>query len=798
MIYLNHGATFILDDLVSEQRIGNDNDDLIELKKPSQIELHDQMRFLSPHTELQSYAPETEKPGVPHLGLLYDDGKVNLLKTTLSFVYSANGKKTKSPDFKKYEEFVDWHHKVNPQYTRRSLFSLVACTQDATGRHLALYRARMKILIRVFLKRNPNSAWETLISEDEKRQLIFNIELYFHLVQRTVHEPPIAKYCAKRSVLAMSDGSDSLYAISISIIYSYCLKGITRHQASHLCLIPYSAHVNMVNVLWVELTGYAKLLSELAGYLIEMKSLGMEVPPEHVHLASDSMILIKLLRARVTYLQKASSHKVAKILIQMNTLGVNSWDHLSWADQKVVNFFPDHISKQGRTETCKSVLKLYDRLFDFSWLTSGELPHLPGLHANLPEPKAAEMEELQQKHIIQSEWQNFCKEQRQEHDIIALSAAARCDVTCGSSCERSDTKDCPIVEKITPPVPPTDPQNPTDRGFTPPARYNNPDDWKRTLTLLIERRFSYGFGRRGPLGILTKCLQWGIKLRICARLGNTARRERQKRRKEAYLGRTRSSQCLIDPFQQGHNLITKAVDPLNLDFGDLDDHLPVEERLPGDLQVSEDSLQVTESRIFHHMTNSFQARGKVKYFKNVIKEDKYGNEVSLLIGRRQRDLFDQHEDNVIEQTRLRHLEANSTLERFVLWAAHRASFNNLSKAKVSVLSLNIYIVNLEEKLRKLQMTCSQCNLMRGQRHRLDDLIQNDYLGPSSQLFRVKQWQLGRTYHMIDLVGPASTYLANAQNKKKVFHSCLFTITSKTTYLHSPQRLFLSKSISRAT
>ena len=66
------------------------------------------------------------------------------------------------------------------------------------------------------------------------------------------------------------------------------------------------------------------------------------------------------------------------------------------------------------------------------------------------------------------------------------------------------------------------------------------------------------------------------------------------------------------------------------------------------------------------------------------------------------------------------------------------------------------------------MTCSQCNLMRGQRHRLDDLVQNDFLGPSSQLFRVKQWQQGRTYHMIDLVGPASTYLANAQNKKKFF------------------------------
>ena len=117
----------------------------------------------------------------------------------------------------------------------------------------------------------------------------------------------------------MSDGSDSLYAISISVVYSYCLAGNTQYQASHLCLLPYSAHIQMVNILWIELAGYSKLLTELAGYLLELKSLGIEIPPEFIHLASDSMILIKLLHSRVTHLQKASSHKLSLIHISEPT-----------------------------------------------------------------------------------------------------------------------------------------------------------------------------------------------------------------------------------------------------------------------------------------------------------------------------------------------------------------------------------------------------------------------------------------------------------------------------------------------
>ena len=189
--------------------------------------------------------------------------------------------------------------------------------------------------------------------------------------------------------------------------------------------------------------------------------------------------------------------------------------------------------------------------------------------------------------------------------------------------------------------------------------------------------------------------------------------------------------------------MAKALNPLSLGYGQLDEHLQSVERTGEDLQAPRSYPKVTASRIFHLLTTSFQARDKVKYFKNIIQRDTYGQEVSLLVGRRQRNNFEPSEgDNEnktdgIKQTRLRQIEPNSIFEQFILSAAHQAGFNNLSKAKISIFSLNVYILGLEEKLRKLQMSCSCCNLIRAQRHRQDDLLQNDMLGPSSQLFRVK-------------------------------------------------------------
>ena len=211
-----------------------------------------------------------------------------------------------------------------------------------------------------------------------------------------------------------------------------------KNEASHLCLIPYSAHLQMINILLIEMVGFAKLLTELAGYILELKSLNIYIPKEAIYLGTDSMVLIKMLRSKVNYLQKSSSHKIAKILIQMNTLGLSSFDNLFWVNQKLANFYPDYISKKGKVESCQTILNLYDKLFCFNWLKEGELPNIPGLQKELPRPKSADLEELKQRHVLAAEWDNFCREpvQREKVDLVAWTAAARCVRACVGDCKK--------------------------------------------------------------------------------------------------------------------------------------------------------------------------------------------------------------------------------------------------------------------------------------------------------------------------------------------------------------------------
>ena len=769
-----------LDQLVSDQKVGNDDEQYIEVCKPSQKELYDQLQYLSPQKDFPPFQPEETQAGVPHLGLLYNEGKVNLLKHSLSFAYSLNGKKAKSPELRTFLEFENWRRKIKPNFTRRSLFSLVAATQDATGRHLALYRARMKLLIRQFLIRNQDqvSTWESVINQEEERLLVFNVELYFHLVKKTVYEPKVAKFCTKRTILALSDGSDSLYAISISVVYSYCVNGVTRREATHLCLIPYTAHVQMINILWIEMTGMSKLLQELGGYLTELKSIGIDVPAEHIYIGTDSMILIKLLRSKVHLLQKSSGHKCAKILIQLNTLGLNAYDSLYWTEQKVMSMFPDYISKRNRDETCQSVLRTYEKLFDFSWLTSGSLPNLPGFHAELPEPKSAELSELKDTHVLASEWDSFCQGQgvTGQENIVTLTAAARKHCSTTACCGPSDTLLSASQATSFPPIyqPPKLQASPNISISDGASQTKLKGEWKYAVDLLIQRRFCYGLNARGCIGILQKCLEFGRKLKHYSKLGVLSRKERQLERKHNYLEGFRLAEEgeLINPLQQGHQLLAKAVDPLSLTWGDVDQHLHID-RLPGEGQVGggEEDIQrqaqeVSAGRIFHLMTSIFKGNDQVKHFSSKNMKDKYGKEISVLIGRRQRNNFGT--DKHVKELRLRPIESNSMFEKLLLFSAHQASFNNLSKAKVSIYSLNVYISKLEEKLRDLQRHCSSCNLTRGRRNRLDDLVKNSLLGPSSQLYRVQHWLAGESYHMIDLAGPAHMAVSHQGRSRKFY------------------------------
>ena len=787
-----------LNTVIEQQNVGCDNPDFIEVRKPTKKALHEQLQRLYPNADLPNFTTSSSpSSGISHLGLIYDNRQVSLMKQSLSFYYSKKGKKVKSREFFSFRDFLEWRQNNHPTFSRRSLFSFLSCNQDISGRHLALYRARIKILIRNFLKRCPNSSWETPINDSEEDRLLKHIELYFHLVQTTIKEPTLAKFATSRAIIGLSDGGHELYSCSLTLVYSYTVNGVTRREATNLCILPYSTHLEMINIVSIELTGFMKLLIELGGYLLELKSLGIEFPPEKIILGSDSMILINLLRSKVTHLQKNSSHRVAKIVIQLHSLNLDQWKNLKWVSQKLINFIPDFVSKADKNESIAKILKTREKMFDFRWITDYPLHEIPGLSTQLPQPSQEDLENLKQRHVLSSEWAEFCKNlesektQKNYEKLRSSSAAAAAKIPVFTRCceiqspRFKDVIDTPGTNTICTAVEEEDP--PCKPVFT--------EDWISTITQLIQRKQSFGFTHKGCVRILALCLKFFLKLKSFSKLPSKDRSKRQMERREAY--RSRCDQNAIPTkgdknlFRTGHNLLVKSVDLFTLDWGNLDVHLgviqPQGPEGPGgqraedlqpqrpegprgqeaeDLQLTDENL---DSRIFHLLSILFQDTTPIKHFRKLYIQDHYGNQNYLLIGRRQRNIF---ENQQIEELRLRPVRPDSPLATLILTAAHAASFDNLIKAKLSIIHLNVFIQKTEERLRRLGNDCPSCNLVRAMRGRMDNLVKNDRRGPSSQLYRILKWNQSTTYHLADLAGPCHTYLGHTQQTAK-FYVLLF-------------------------
>ena len=872
-----------LDKIICNQTIGKDDPTFIEVVKPTKGELHDQMKFLSPQCRDLAETPSEVNPqvGTQHLGVLYVGREVSLVKKTISFVYSLDQKRYRSCEFSSFEEFHCWHKRTKPTFTRRSLFSLLSVNQDCNGRHLGLYRARMKILIRTFLKKHPVAGWEQQLSTEIVKVLFHNIELYFHLVHLSIFEPKIAKYSTTRQILAASDGSSELYCISITAIFSTCLAGNVVRQATHLALLPYSVHLQMINIVQIELTGFLKLLCELRGYLQELSSIGCEINPENILVATDSMTVVRLLRCRLNILQKRSSHQVSKAVLQLHTMKLNPFFSVAWADQKTANFFPDLYSKVPENETIAQALNTRKKLFQMGWVTSGPVKALPGIHFDLPKPEKDEINELRQSHVINSEWKNFqsCFEKESSDPPTQVSAATKILANCrrtGFVCDCCNCKQILLendsqiskfenlgLENISTPesnigifgrknttcklnshfpgrqtlrssatVTSAQDHDHDDMDFPDITNGENSvihdendkvevydhddvdfpditngdnsvihddhnvefpdikighhsvihdDDWKQRLNRLIDRKLSMGLNHKSALAILTICLKFGLKLKTLARKGSPGRAERQKERQT-----NRQTDKSVFTFNHSKEIEGKRdmrdrhqwfVIPANLfyrNFGDLDNHILTDEpsdpqdRLKGGarqrkLDEMDEELQ---SQVFHCLTHLFSSEEPVKNYKNTKTKDKYGNNICLLIGRKQRNIF--VEDQPIQAVRLRPIQPDCSFEKLLLTAAHTSHPNNLQRASISLWLQNIHILKQTEKLRAMQGVCPACCLLRGAIGRADDKIKHIEPGPTSQLYRALGWARNKSYHQCDLAGPCTVFLNNPDDCKSMY------------------------------
>ena len=549
-------------------------------------ELKEQLVLLSPSSHpssLVSMVSENET-GVNHLGHNYNDQIISLKKQTLSFPCMIDGKSVKSPDFHNFLQYLDYMKKYKVTVTKRTLASLISTNADVTGRFLVLFKAKIKTVMRNFLKSNRTAAWDAPVPDELVPQVHNSIQTYFTLVSRELKEPLLAPCTSSATIIACSDSSELLGCFSISIIFEHVVQGVRTAQASHLSLQSYTAGLDIICIVTLEFIAFLKMLVELKIYLEELDHLGLNVPHERILCLSDSSILIRLLRTKLSLLQKKASHQVSKALLLLHDLGLDPHRSLAFANQsEISSWYPDILSRPHLSETSEQVLEKQQLLLDTTWLTEQPYPCFRGVEFNLKSLSYATTSELEllQQQVRASEWLQFEQLQLQELTTAAptspspISPQPLGSLNCSAACSASPLQQDLHEGAVDLPWDNEEEETQEEDVFLPseeklplqvtPPKEASPNPWKEQMDLLIERKFYLGLTKKGVLGILACVLRF---LRLCqagAKLPEQ-REERQKarqlrRREHLFLNSNPRPTCPSNPpLRDTHSLFCQAVD----------------------------------------------------------------------------------------------------------------------------------------------------------------------------------------------------------------------------------------------
>ena len=223
--------------------------------------------------------------------------------------------------------------------------SLLSYNTDPSGLVLSIFRCKVKIVLRSYLKTrlargkplSSSSSWEDKLEPPEIRKLLHCAECYFVLIKTEVQLPPLAKCNSERYLFCASDGGKNAFSSTITVIFKFTINGISSYEATHLSLQSFALHVSILDVVQAEFLGMQRLLAELSNYLDELKALDCPVPADNILITTDSQILFRLLHTKLTFLKKKQSYAISKMLIMFHQLGLTPQKHLAYFQQATAN-----------------------------------------------------------------------------------------------------------------------------------------------------------------------------------------------------------------------------------------------------------------------------------------------------------------------------------------------------------------------------------------------------------------------------------------------------------------------------
>ena len=190
--------------------------------------------------------------------------------------------------------------------------SLLSYNTDLSGLVLSIFRCKVKILLRDYLKMRLTlgkpSMWEDKLESPEIKKLLHCAQSYFVLIKAEVRLPPLAKCSSERFLFCASDGGKNAFSSTITVVFKFTINGKSNYEATHLSLQSFALHVSILDVVQAEFLGMQRLLTELSSYLDELKALDCPVPADNILITTDSQILFRLLHTKLTFLRKKQSY----------------------------------------------------------------------------------------------------------------------------------------------------------------------------------------------------------------------------------------------------------------------------------------------------------------------------------------------------------------------------------------------------------------------------------------------------------------------------------------------------------
>ena len=399
-----------LDNLVRLQTVYTPSDEEIGVTKPNKEQMREAISKMRPGPELTFKGLESEIPGQVHLSHSYCNQGVFLKIKHLVISCTVNGRKQKSTEIFSFQDYIRWKSEVNPTLTKRSLFSLLSQNFCYSGRFLVYYKTMMKTLIRATLLANPAMGWDTALCPETISKVELAIQVYFKLVHQLVPRPEnFNSYFAQFFAILTTDASMSIMGQTLTIISVTNLCGKLIVKSQHVELSCFAAHVSAVSIPFLELLSFLRGCQSLYSIIQELKSAGVNIPPQNRKILVDNRIIMAQIRSPCSNFVKRVCQAVAKGQLLLHDLGMNPFFHVHFLDQsdKRVTFFADILTKVNWSHSPEQIIGLQKRLMDTSWLNKQHPEMLPGCSRTVGLPQ-----------MTNDEWMNVAGVSEKELDMF--------------------------------------------------------------------------------------------------------------------------------------------------------------------------------------------------------------------------------------------------------------------------------------------------------------------------------------------------------------------------------------------